>query len=462
MGSIVDFFLSIVFFNVFRIIGLGDEINLPLSIAVLLVGYIYLTFKLRFLQFRHFGTMIRYVFGKNEGDKNAASPVKTLLTSVASCTGMNATAGMVFMIAVGGVGTVFWLPILAFLCMSFRFAEVYLSHFYRSQDASASSMIGGPFDYLKKGFADIGFRKTGKFLSFVYAGLMAVAGIIGISLYEMNQSVVVFEKGFSFFEGKRTLLALVFTIIAAWVLLGGTKRVVNFMSVALPVLSITYVAVSIVVIVYNYENIIPAFGLIYEDAMHPKSMAGGFIGSFCLCARKCTLSHETGLGTSGIVHALSAERDSVKEATRSMITPLITGLIICVSTSLVLLTTKTYESHAIMKDGVSALAYAFGSVFKPFSYIVVTIIPMFTVNVMIGWSNYVVKCVQYLFKNKKFVGAAMASFFVFAFLGGIIDNFFFVMNVVDLILMFVLLINVPVVMILSGKVYKAIKEYRFE
>jgi AGCS family alanine or glycine:cation symporter len=233
------------------------------------------------------------------------------------------------------------------------------------------------------------------------------------------------------------------------------------MSIALPVLSITYVLISIIVVAFNYKSLGSVFTLIFNDAMHPRSISGGIIGSFCLCARKCCLSHETGLGTSGIVHALSPEKDSFKEALRSMMTPLITGLIVCLSTALVLTTTGTYNDAEIMKDGVSALSYAFGSTYWLFSYVVVAIIPMFTANVMIGWSNYIVKCSQYILNKKQFAHMMTILFFTFAFIGGIINDFFFVMDVVDLILMFILLINVPIIMVLSGKVYKAIKEYKF-
>lgn len=462
INNIVDALMSVVFFNVFRLFGLGDNINLPFSIAVLLIGYIYLVYRLRFIQFTRFSKILKYTFGKNKSSDNHSSPIKTLLTSVASCTGMNATAGIVFMVAIGGVGTIFWIPILALLCMPFRFAEVYLSHSYRSPKSDSSSFMGGPFDYIKKGLASIGMERLGKILTILYTGAMIASGTIGVSMYEMNQSVVVFEKGFSFLNGKRLMLSIILTSIALFVILGGTKRVENFMSVALSFLSILYVATSIVVIIYNYKNLPSAIGFIIEDAISPKSIAGGFIGSFCLCARKNALSHETGLGTSGIVHALSPEKDSIKEATRSMMTPLINSLIVCMATSLVLTTTKTYLNKDIMKDGVLALMYAFGSAYKPFSCIVIAIIPMFTVNVLIGWSNYIMKCSQYLFKKKVIVFINMALFFACAFLGGIIDNFFLIMNIVDVILMFVLLINVPVVMLLSNKVYKAVKQYKFE
>ena len=62
---------------------------------------------------------------------------------------MNTVAGMVFMVCIGGPGTVFWIPIITVLCMAFRFAEVYLSHSYREE--RTGEVLGGPFDYIKKG-----------------------------------------------------------------------------------------------------------------------------------------------------------------------------------------------------------------------------------------------------------------------------------------------------------------------
>ena len=111
MEQVVNFIFNIVFFNVFGFCELGDKVNLPFSIAVLLIGYIYVMLKLHFIQFTHFGVILRYTFARNKKEKNTSSPIKTLLTSMASCTGMNETDGVVFMIAVGGAGREFWLLI---------------------------------------------------------------------------------------------------------------------------------------------------------------------------------------------------------------------------------------------------------------------------------------------------------------------------------------------------------------
>ena len=175
-----DFLGSIVFFNVFSVFGV-EAINLPLSLAFLTFGFIFMCFKFRFIQFRWFPNIIKCVFRPDKEEKkskNDISSFKILLTAIASCTGMNATAGMVFMIYLGGPGTALWVPVIALLCMPFRFAEVYLSHSYRT--VGKKDYVGGPFDYIKKSFTELTHQKVKKKLSVSYTWIFLGCDIIGL------------------------------------------------------------------------------------------------------------------------------------------------------------------------------------------------------------------------------------------------------------------------------------------
>ena len=449
---------KVVFFNVLQPFGLQSD--LPFALALLIFGYIVLMFKLRFIQFRKFKYIIKYTFGKKKNAKaGEISPLKTLLTSVASSTGMNATAGMVFMVGVGGAGTVFWLPIIAFLCLPFRFAEVYLSHSYRS--STTGETLGGPFDYIKKGLADMKLPKVGIILAFLYAFIMILCGSTGVAMYEANQFVSVITDSFSFLADKKMFMSGIIVLLVFLLILGGTKQVFNFMGTALPIVAITYLAVAFIVIIANIDKLGEAFVLIFKDAMHPKALAGGFLASLCMTVRKASLSHETGLGTSGIVHASSSETDSIKEATTSMMAPLINTFCVCMVSALVLVLTGFYNPETA-KDGAVALFKAFGSVNKLLPYVVTLLVPFLTFNVFLGWCNYVIKCTKYCFKSKKVLIAVMALFLTSTFIGGITNDFVLIMNLVDALVMSIIFINVPVIILLGGKVFKALKQYTFK
>ena len=460
LESIANILGKIVFFNVFSIFGI-DTINLPITLFLLIIGYIVMMFKLNFVQFFHFKESIKYSFGKKEGkkQKDEISSLKTLLASVAGCTGVNAIAGMVFMVAAGGPGTVFWVPILAFLCMAFRFAEVYLSHYYRS--GCGSEALGGPFDYMKKGLLELGHAKLGKVIAFIYAFLMILGGCCAISMIEANQFVSVLNGSFNCLNGKKLLSSIIMISCLAYILLGGTKRIINVMSTILPVIAIAYVVVSLIVILVNINKLGDVCVLIFQDAMKPRSIAGGFIASLCMCVRKTALAHETGLGTSGLVHASSSEKDSIREATGAMLTPLINCLI-CMMSSVVLIITGLYQSEYV-ESGAVAIFQSFKTVNNMLPYVVTIVMPLLTMNVLIGWSNYVVKCSRYCFNNNVImVRISMLVFLLCAFIGGNVDSFTLVMNLVDPLLYIMVIINVPTVIVLGGKVKKELKKYKFK
>ena len=71
------------------------------------------------------------------------------------------------------------------------------------------------------------------------------------------------------------------------------------------------------------------------------------------------------------------------------------------------------------------------------------------------------KCANYCFKNKIAVKVAILVFLISAFIGGNINNFNLIMQIVDSIMMLLIIINVPIICILSGKVYNKLKEYKF-
>lgn len=454
---------KVVFFNVLSGFGIND-LQLPLALAILLFGYLYATIVMRGFQFTRLKYCFKYIFSrqpsKGVDGQNSMSPIKVLFTSIAGCTGMNATAGIVFMIGIGGVGTVFWIPFLTFLCMAFRFEEVYLSHHYR--DKKRSENLGGPFDYIKKGLAEINLPNLGKVLAFLYAFFMMISGVIGVSMYETNQCVSIITNSFNFLNGQKLLMSFVVVGLLFVIVIGGTKRIMNFMSSALPVLAIIYIIISLVVIVAHYYNLGNAFAIIFEDAMHPKAMAGGFVASLCMTARKMSLSHETGLGTSGIVHASSEQPDSVREATGAMLTPIINAFCVCMMTVLVVITTGAYQSETVANDGVVVLFNAFGTVNKVFPYIVTILVPMLVFNVLLGWYNYIMKCSMYCFNNKIIVRAILCLFIIFAFIGGITDNFVMVMNLVDALMMTIVMLNVFVIVLLTKRVYNVVKNYNFK
>ena len=90
----------------------------------LLVGTgIYYTFRLKFVQIRKFGKVVRYtiggltLFGKKAG-KDGMTSFQSLATAIAAQVGTGNLAGAATAIAMGGPGAIFWMWIAAFFGMA--------------------------------------------------------------------------------------------------------------------------------------------------------------------------------------------------------------------------------------------------------------------------------------------------------------------------------------------------------
>jgi AGCS family alanine or glycine:cation symporter len=456
MQDVINLFVSagnlmqtLSFFNVLSIFGI-TSVEFPISVFMLFIGFAYATIKLNFVQIKMLKEGVHQLLNPSatkEGDKNV-SPIKALFTAVAGSAGLNNTAGMASMVLIGGPGTAFWIPIIIIGCMAFRFAEIYLSHHYRSEGYETS--LGGPFDYMKKGFADLGFKKIGIFASIMYAVLMALGGLFGISLFELNQAVVIIKSGVPALHDQTLLVSLACTLIVGYVIFGGSRRISNFFGTVLPFLVGLFLTISLIVIFYNYKQIPYAFAAIIEDAFHPRAVAGGVIGSFVFCMKRMAMSSETGLGTAGIVHATSTEKSSVKEALGGMISPIINGVFICFVSAFLVVITGVNKG-----DGILLLFNAFGSVHNVLTYGLVLLIPIMAMNVMIGWSNYGMKCVEYV-AGHKFVKPYLMLYLIVGFSGGFVDDFQVVMRLVEGSIMILAIVNVVAVITLMPSVKRAL------
>jgi AGCS family alanine or glycine:cation symporter len=343
--------------------------------------------------------------------------------------------------------------------MAFRFAEVYLSHKYRSTDGEES--LGGPFDYIQKGFTELGFKKIGKNLAMIYAILLAIAGLCGISLFEMNQAVQILTANFHFLAGKEFLVSLLCTSFVGYVIFGGTARIGTFFSKIMPSLVALFLFISLAVIVIKIDQLPNAFRIIMNDAFNAKSGVAGAIYGFLSCMRRVVLSNETGLGTAGIIHASSTEKNSVKEALNGMISPVISGLFIIFMTAIVVVLTGVYSDPA-NGDGIVLLSNAFGKVNTLFPLTLVVMIPIMAMNVMIGWSNYGMKCIKFAFGNLA-VKPFLIGYIIVGFSGGaFIRNFQVVMHIAETFVISLTFVNVFAVMILSNRVLSGFKQYKKE
>jgi AGCS family alanine or glycine:cation symporter len=362
-----------------------------LPLILLLVGTgIFLTIRLRGLQFRQLGRALRIAFSRE--DTRAAGDIshfKALMTALAATVGIGNIAGVATAIAAGGPGAVFWMWMTAFFGMATKYGEAILAVKYRVVDENGN-MSGGPMYYLERG---LGLKWLG--VLFAVFGSLAAFGIGNMA--QANTVAHALESSFGVQPGST---GLVMAALTAAVILGGIKRIGNVAGVLVPVMAVVYIVAGIVVLVLNYQAVPGALALILERAFTPTAATGGFAGAIVMQTIKMGVSrglfsNESGLGSAPIVAAAARTRNPFRQALVSMTGTFIDTIIVCTITGLVIVSTGAWNTGQTGAE-LTVAAFSSGLPGDSGGAIIAIATVLFAYSTILGWAYYGEKCCEYL------------------------------------------------------------------
>jgi AGCS family alanine or glycine:cation symporter len=150
---------------------------------------------------------------------------------------------------------------------------------------------------------------------------------------------------------ERWVTGLVLAGLLSLVIIGGIKRIAKVTARLVPTMAIIYFIGALLVIFYNYENIIPSLISIFTDVFTSSAASGGFLGAALIFAfnkgvGRGLFSNEAGQGSAPIAHASAKAHEPVSEGMVAILEPFIDTIIICSLTGLVLLSSGVWnEKH---------------------------------------------------------------------------------------------------------------------
>jgi AGCS family alanine or glycine:cation symporter len=312
--------------------------------ALLIGTGIFFTFYLGFPQFKFFAHGWRIVTGKyvKEETKGETSPFEALTTAMSGAVGTGNIGGVALAIWVGGPAAIFWMWVTAIFGMTTKFVEVTMAHKYRTT-LSDGSISGGPMYYIEKGL-------NMKWVGVLFAALMMICAIGSGNMPQINNIANVLESTFSI---PKLLTGLVLGIMLWVIIVGGIKRIAQIASKLVPLMGVIYFGGALIVLIENYQNIIPSFNAIFSQVFTGSAAVGGFLGaSFAMSLKlgvaRGLYSNEAGQGSSPIAHASAKTEKSVEQGMVSILEPFIDTIVVCSVTALVILSsgawTQKYEN----------------------------------------------------------------------------------------------------------------------
>ena len=306
--------------------------------AFLIGTGIFFTAYLGFPQFKFFSHGWRIVTGKYAKDdaKGETTPFEALTTAMSGAVGTGNIGGVALAIWIGGPAAIFWMWITAIFGMTTKFVEVTMAHKYRTT-LSDGSISGGPMYYIEKSF-------NKRWAGVLFAALMMICAIGSGNMPQINNIASVLDSTFSI---PKLATSLILGTMLWLIISGGIKRIAKIASKLVPFMAVIYFGGALVVVLENYQNIIPSFHSIFSQVFSGSAAAGGFLGaSFAMSLKlgvaRGLYSNEAGQGSSPIAHASAKTEHSVEQGMVSILEPFIDTIVVCSVTALVILSSGAW------------------------------------------------------------------------------------------------------------------------
>lgn len=438
-------------------------LEMPLVVAWLLAGAIFLTLRLRFVNIRLFRHAIDLVRGKydKEGQVGEVSHFQALTTALSATVGLGNIAGVAIAIGTGGPGATFWMILVGFLGMSSKFAECTLGQIYRKVRKDGKIM-GGAMHYLSEGLKNKNLAGFGGFLAGLFCLLCIGGSFGGGNAFQVVQSLDLIKSVFPALESVPWSYGVIMTILVGLVILGGIKSIARVASFIVPFMCGIYLLACFYILFANLSLIPSAIKLIIEGAFSPDAAFGGFLGVLIIGIKRAVFSNEAGIGSAAIAHSAAKVSHPVEEGIVALLEPFIDTIVVCSMTALVIIITGAYldpeNIHFIENNKGGALtSAAMGSVIPWFPYLLCFAVFLFAFSTMISWSYYGERCWVYLFGDKSSVFYKFL-FLLFTFLGSIITATT-ILDFSDLMILGMAFPNIIGLLVLSSEIKTNLMEY---
>ena len=347
---------------------------------------------------------MKITFGGLFSKKGAAgadgmSSFQALATAVAAQVGTGNIAGAATAIFIGGPGAIFWMWVAACLGMATIFAEAVMAQKYKVVGKDGE-VTGGPVYYIRAAFSG----NLGKVLAAAFSVFIIIAlGFVGNAV-QSNSIAAAFKEAFNV---PVYIMGIIIAVIALFVFMGGTKRIVQVTELIVPLMAFLYIMGSLVIVIMRISHVPAMLTNIFVGAFNPSAMVGGALGATVKLAvtkgvARGLFSNEAGMGSTPHAHACAKVAHPAQQGFVAMAGVFIDTFVVLNLTAFVILSTTTRET--MIEKGLTGAAlsqFAFTSAYGNFGKIFIAICMLFfAFSTIVGWYFFGRANISYLFGPK--------------------------------------------------------------
>lgn len=436
--------------------------GMPLIVLWLIVGAIFFTIRMKFVNIRAFQHAIDVTRGHYDdpNDPGEVTHFQALSAALSGTTGLGNIAGVAIAIQLGGPGAIFWMVLAAAFGMSSKFVECTLAQMYRIVRPDGT-ISGGPMYYLSRGLAEKGLHPLGKVLAGVFCIFCIGAAFGAGNMFQANQSYAGIAEALPLFQGRSWIYGLILACLVGLVIIGGIRRIAAVAGILVPGMCAIYLLAALWILLTNLTEVPAAFATIVREALAPQAaIAGGFVAVLVQGVRRSAFDNESGIGSAPIAHSAARTSEPIREGLVALLEPFIDTVIVSTMTALVIITTGAYRNAPggeSTLDGIRTTFKAFETGIEWFPLLLALAVFLFAYSTIISWSYYGERSWTYLFGEHN-LKIYQVLYVIFVFIGAIV-NLQSVLDFGDMMLFSMAFPNLLGCYLLSGKVATALGDY---
>jgi AGCS family alanine or glycine:cation symporter len=367
----------------------------------LIVG-VYFSVLMKFPQVRLIKDMVGQLFS---GKSSAAgvSSFQGFAMALGGRVGTGNITGVASAIFFGGPGAVFWMWAIAFLGAGSAYIESALSQVWKEE--VRGEFRGGPAYYMEKGLKS---RPLG--IAF------AILTIFGCGLALPGIQTNAFAQAASLSLGMSPWIAgFIYTVLVAWVVLGGGRRIAKTAEMVVPFMAIAYILLAFVVLFAHADKIVSIFQLIFSSAFNMNAAYGAVFGlAIQWGVKRGIFSNEAGQGTGAQASGAAEVSDPAKQGLVQAFSVYVDTLFVCTATAVMILATNAFNVADPANKGGFIAQFVPGVEKSNFTQVAVdNVLPgfggafvaialfFFTFTTVLAYAFYTDSSIAYLFKKNQ-------------------------------------------------------------
>lgn len=201
----------------------------------------------------------------------------------------------------------------------------------------------------------------------------------------------------------KALIGLVIVGFSAYIICGGLQKVAKTSEIIVPVMAVAYLAIALVVLVMNIDQVPAALSLIVKSAFGWEEAAGGAMGAMMAGIARGLFSNEAGMGSAANIAASASPNPNhpASQGFVQMIGVFVDTIVICSASAAIILLSGVLDNPG-EQQGIGLLQLALTNEMGSWAaYFIAFAIILFCFSSIIANYSYAESNVMFLTKSKR-------------------------------------------------------------